>query len=434
MTRSRRLRRFALSSPLAIAAGLVAGPGQVAQAQSFDATSTVVAGSASVITNPGTTDIFVDSTSAVINWVPNDTATGGGPINFQPAATTATFVSFQSEPADYYVLNRILPTDSTRAVQFNGTVISQSGIGEGQLVPGGTVFFYSPGGIILGPTSIFDVGSLGLTTSSVPFNGATGDFLNLPSRMATFPTANSGTSVVVSPGASVTAHGPQAFLAMVAPSVSNAGSISVDGSAALVSADAASITFSPDGLFDIQVTSGTSATGTTLLNSGTITGSAGAGLADSHRIYMVAVPKNDAITMAISNGSQLGFAIAGAADTDGNVIVLSGGHDIADGVISAPRSDGGGAGTVDIVTSGNNLDFTSYFESRATGSNQFTVSAGTANFASDALFFNGGTSFLNVAAAAAGTLNVAGSLIANGGVVAFGEGESVAAGDRIGSQ
>ena len=57
---------------------------------------------------------------------------------------------------------------------------------------------------------------------------------------------------------------------LVAPRVENGGSINVNGSAALVAADAATLTFSPTGLFDIQVDSGTSATGTVAANTGSI--------------------------------------------------------------------------------------------------------------------------------------------------------------------
>ena len=81
------------------------------------------------------------------------------------------------------------------------------------------------------------------------------------------------------------------------------------------------ISFSPDGLFSIQVD-----TGTTDSNgiefTGTITGPASSGPGDYHRAYLVAVPKNTALTMLIRGGSNLGFDIAGAADVVGNAVVL----------------------------------------------------------------------------------------------------------------
>ena len=56
------------------------------------------------------------------------------------------------------------------------------------------------------------------------------------------------------------------------------------------------------------------------------------------RVYMVAVPKNNAITMAISSGGTIGFATAGAASMQGNEIVLSAGENIADTGVGNPAS------------------------------------------------------------------------------------------------
>ena len=70
----------------------------------------------------------------------------------------------------FTVLNRIIPTDPTRAIGMNGTIISQLQTGAG-LVSGGNVWFYSPGGILLGNGAQFNVGSLLLTTSNVTSAG-----------------------------------------------------------------------------------------------------------------------------------------------------------------------------------------------------------------------------------------------------------------------
>ena len=65
---------------------------------------------------------------------------------------------------------------------------------------------------------------------------------------------------------------------MVAPRVQHHGTINVDGSAALVGAEAATITFRPSGLFDIQIDVGTTdANGVAVY--GDITGPASAALA-----------------------------------------------------------------------------------------------------------------------------------------------------------
>ena len=139
--------RRALCSSLAIATALLVGSG-MAQAQSFQGTGVFASGSGTITPGTGSTTIDITSNDAVIDWTTFDTAIGGGPINFQPSGTTATF---QRVLQDYSVLNRIFPTDPSRAVQFNGTVISQiqSSVPP---TPGGSVYFYSPGGVIVGST------------------------------------------------------------------------------------------------------------------------------------------------------------------------------------------------------------------------------------------------------------------------------------------
>jgi filamentous hemagglutinin family protein len=110
----------------------------------------------------------VYSPSAVIDWAPASPA-GGGPINFQPTGTTAIFSNLDT--ADYAVLNRIIPRNPARPVVFNGTVISQMrDLATGLVSRGGTLFFYSPAGILIGPTGVFDVGSLALTASDLDFD------------------------------------------------------------------------------------------------------------------------------------------------------------------------------------------------------------------------------------------------------------------------
>src|SRR6185503_629794 len=203
--------RLAISSTLALATALVVGGVPEARAQSFDAAGTVVAGSASIGTGSGTTDVFV-SGNAVINWSPNDTGGGTAPIIFQPSGTTATF----SGATEFTVLNRILPATPTRAVQFDGTVLGR--VGAAAPLPGGTVYFYSPGGIIASPTAVFDVGNLGLTSSPVVYDPATGVFD--AGDTVSFQTANAGSSVVTQNGSQITASG---YVAIVAPKVNQSG-------------------------------------------------------------------------------------------------------------------------------------------------------------------------------------------------------------------
>src|SRR3546814_19062559 len=86
------------------------------------------------------------------------------------------------------------------------------------------------------------------------------------------------------------------------------------------------------GLFDIDVLVG-AAGGDASVHSGVTRGPAHQqGDTDQSRIFMVAVPKNDAVSMLVSG--QLGYDDAAVAqiDPDG-AVVLSAGYNIIDGVI-----------------------------------------------------------------------------------------------------
>jgi len=327
--------KLAQTSALALATGLMfaASP---AQAQSFEGTGNVVEGSATITTGPGTTDITVESTSAVIDWTPTDNAIGAGDILFQQDGTTATFINDPSI-TDFAVLNRILPADASRRIIFDGNVVSRLQDAMGAQTTGGTVWFYTPGGIIIGSNATFDVGNLGLTTAA-PVTDGNGNFMDFNNRVQ-FQQANAGSAIEILPGAAIDAIAEGSYIAMFAPRIQNSGNIRINGQAALVAGEAGSITFSPDGLFDIQVDIGTDE-GLGILSSGEITGPASTGPGDNHRIYMVAVPKNNAVTLLIGGGSDLGFDIATGASADGEAVVLSAGYNIIVGNIdtSAPVS------------------------------------------------------------------------------------------------
>lgn len=396
-------RTLVSASGLALATAMIANA-PVARAQSFQGTVSSTVGSVSVVNGTNTTTVTVSSPSAVINWTPNDQAATGGPINFQATGTTATFTNNPSGTGNFAVLNRIVPVGSTRPIQFNGSVVSTLQGAAAGGVPGGTVFFYSPGGILLGASAVFNVGNLGLTTLNLA-NDASGNFDTSGDYIFQQATV-AGAQVNVLSGAQINAPVEGSYVALVAPSVVNGGTINVNGSAALVAADAASITFTPSGLFDIQVDAGTSATGTVVANNGTITGPAASSF--FHRVYMVAVAKNDAITMALGSGSTLGFDIAGAADVVGNAIVLSAGRDVIANAIGGP-SPGGGSGLVSVI--GGDANLTSNTTIAATGGINLTSStAAGLDFASDVQFYADGASS-SLSATAGGAVTVAGSFV-----------------------
>ncbi len=318
-----------LLSGCALGALLAAIPGVVA-AQALQGTGTPVAGSATITVAPSFTQIEIASPEVVIDWAPFDNA-GTGTIDFLPVGATAVF----AEPTgtfDYTVLNRVIPMDALglpadRAIAFNGTVTSQIGN-----FPGGNIWFYSPTGIILGPTAVFKVGSLVLTTDDVVF-GATntgGSELFGPGGEIQFRgPADSTPFVDIQAGAQVDATGGPfgaAYLALVAPRVTQAGAVSVDGPIAYVAAEQADISINA-GLFDIAILAGTTDPNG-IVHTGVTGGAASTGAADTQRISMVALPKNTALTMLLSG--SIGYDPAVSAFDDGSSIVLTAGYDNGD--------------------------------------------------------------------------------------------------------
>jgi len=332
---ARRILLAKATSALALATGLAIGGTGTAHAQAFEGTPTVVSGGVGINRTPGTDNIRVDTNQAVINWTTNDTAIGGGVINFLPNGRTAFFRNNPTIQNQFTVLNRIIPTDPSRAIAMNGTIISQLQTGAG-LVQGGNVWFYSPGGIVIGSTGVIDVGGL-LLTSLDPVRDGAGNFIDAGGNFTLGPAASATSYVQINAGALVQATPQNSYVAMVSPIIRQRGTVDVNGSALMVGAEAATITFGTGGLFDIQITTGTNGDpasndpvngNAAIFHDGTTGGPVSSGAGDNHRIYMVAVPKNNAIYNLIGAGSTLGFDVAGAADVVGNSIILSAGYNV----------------------------------------------------------------------------------------------------------
>lgn len=336
MRRNRSL--LALTSLAALAAGLAAMPARAQQQAptSYNAPDpTVVSGSVrwSRGVTPGVETYTVLSPTAVIDFTPSDTGVGGGAINFQNAGTSVTYVNGPGV-TDYTILNRIVPTDPARAIAFYGTVRAQ--LQQGQ-APGGNLWFYSPGGIILGSTAAFDVG--GLLLSALDPTGGTG---TIGSTTSFIGGGAARRSIRIDAGATINATPDGSYVALVAPGIRQSGAVRVNGSTAYVAAESATLTIN-SGLFDIVVGTGTDTVIGTgqggedlpLYHNGTTTGPASTGGGDAQGIYMVAVPKNDAITMLVQPDGQLGFDLAGAAQVVNGRVVLSAGRNITGGQIDA---------------------------------------------------------------------------------------------------
>jgi filamentous hemagglutinin family protein len=314
-------RRLRPSLLLGCAACALAGWSGAAGAQAFDAFPNTVFGNVTYNrATPGVETITVNSPTAVIDW------SNQSPLNpfvFLPAGRVATFQNGAGNP-DFVALNRILVTVPVR---FDGRVVSQLVDASGTR-PGGTLLFATPGGIIVGANAVFDVGSLVLTTLDVDVDGA-GNFYDPATRGFTFSSglAAAPGAVVTEAGARINAPGANSYVALVAPSIDHAGSIRVNGAAAFVAGNQVELRAN-DGLFDIIVPVGTDAA-TPINHRGTTGGPASSGAADVHRIYMVAVPRNTAITAVL--GGNVGFDEAVNAAVENGAIVLSAGYNVVGG-------------------------------------------------------------------------------------------------------
>ncbi|MEH6716935.1 hypothetical protein, partial [Parasphingorhabdus flavimaris] len=328
--------------PISARAGLIAINQPQAIGARFDANSSFqasvdnVTAVASLARDASSDVVTTFGAQNVINWTPYDTANSDDLINILPAGTTLTFVG----PASgYTILNRILPTGSTtsgdpRGIAFSGNVSSRLDTATGAV--GGNIWFYSPGGIVVGAGSTFDVGGLLLTTNNIDTIGST---------MSVSGPAGSTSSIIVENGATINAlNNGSSYVAMVAPRVVQGGTVNVDGSVAYVAAEQADLTIN-NGLFDISIGVGTSdANG--IVHSGTTTGPSSTPIlngmgqvtdADAQAIYMVAVPKNTAVTMLV--GGAIGYEQAATASVvNGNIVLSAGGNVTVGGTATAPTN------------------------------------------------------------------------------------------------
>ncbi|MFL6764645.1 MAG: beta strand repeat-containing protein, partial [Sphingomicrobium sp.] len=364
-----RQRLLISCATLAIAAALAP---QRASAQAFQGTPTTAAGTISFDrATVGSETITVGTTTATVNWAPTDSQ-GVGNINFLPAGNTATYQG-ATGLADFTVLNRIVPTDATRKIELNGSVFSKLAGGA----TGGNVWFYSPGGILIGSQAVLDVGGLLLSSIDLPsgFSTSSTGFTASFSKSQT----NAG-SIQVMPGAQINAR--NSYVAIVAPRIEQGGNIQVNGSAAYAAADQLTMTMS-QGLFDIEVPLGAGTSDANgVVHTGTTGGAANSTASNHHSIYMVAVPKNQALTMLL--GGTIGFAQAAAGATVRNgQIVLSAGSSMNDlGGGHAGSAEAGANGGIYVGSEGA-ATFTSDVFGLANGSILVDATAGDVTFAGD---------------------------------------------------
>lgn len=325
------------SSAVALAVGCGAGIAQVNKA--FQGSYTVRSGDAFVSqgSSPDTDVISLNSSEAIIDWAPDDTG-GTGAIDFLPQNSTVEFRGF----SDFTVLNRILPVNGSgmsvsRIVELNGTVQSQVGSGTG-----GKVWFYAPGGIVAGPGAVFNVGSLVLTSNDID---TTGGLYGSNGEIRFRGPSNVLSSVELKPGAQINALTSGSYVALVAPRVVQGGTVRVDGAAAYVGAEAADITIRANGLFDISISAGTTDANGVVHTGSTERPDSTASTA-AQKVFMVAVPKNNALTMLLSG--NVGYEAAASAVQSDSGVILSAGSDVTSGAIGPRNVTGTGEASISI--------------------------------------------------------------------------------------
>lgn len=425
--RAAALRRRLLTSGAvaACALALLLRPG-VATAQStapsgaYEGTPTVVTPGSATITRGFNQDfITINGREAIINWTPYDRGDAGA-IDFLPGGRSA----FYSGLVDFTVLNRIIPLNGqdipvARLIQLNGQIFSSVGDPANQSFgPGGNIWFYSPGGILVGGGAVINVGSLVLSTRDIDTSGG----LFGPNGEMRFRnpgiTGSDASAITIDPTATITAtqaNSGSSYVALVAPRIVQQGTINSDGSVALVAAEEADIRIN-QGLFDINVTVGTG-DGNGIVHSGATGGPAETANGYSSRVYMVAVPKNQALTMLLSG--TVGFETATTASVTANGgIVLSAGRNILNGQADTAAPTGTAASAGMVISGGR---FINDVTGAATGDIRVEPTGGAVDFERN-LTLNGDRS-VTINAGNGQTINVAGDMLlgsrpgANGGLI-----------------
>lgn len=334
----------------------------------FQGVGTVASGIATIVQTPTLDTITVATPQTVINFTPFDTANGGGPITFLPSGRTGLF---QNDPnsgvTNFTVLNRVIPTDATRAIRFDGTVQSRIVDAIGGSTPGGTILFYSPGGIIASSSAVFDVGSLVLSAADIGFGVGSNSF--------SFSGAAAGTAVDINSGASILAQGVGSYVALVAPRVVQSGSVKSDGSVGYIAAEAVDVTIQ-NNLFDISFVQGTDG-GAAVTHTGTTELTRAPNDTTPQKIYVAAVPKNDAITTLISG--SLGYSAATSASVQNGAVILSAGRNVSDSGYGASFTDfAAGTAPANIIIGADGATiFNASLLTNATGDALIAPAAGT---------------------------------------------------------
>jgi filamentous hemagglutinin family protein len=412
----------------AITCALMLGLAVPASAQ---ISGTLISDSGDVTVGPDVgpvSNVQVRSPETLISWQPTGSVVEGA-TTFLPSGNSLNFEGV-GESGRYVVLNKFVNSEGAdfgSAVAIMGNVTSDANV---------DLWFQNGGGLLIGASATFDVGSLLLTTQDTQLGGvfeyngegSGGQTDSYIVHIRPSEGVSSNAAVDVRGRITVGSGGPSSsYFAVVAPRIAMSGTADVAGSVAYVAAEAANITIS-DNLFDIRVSEGTSVAEALTHSGSTIVATSAA----NQNIYMVAIPKNNAVSMLVQG--NLGFDAATASVTSDGSIILSAGRNIVGGGIDY-EGDPSGDADIRIGTAGGNSNFNGTVTASASRDLSVNVASGTTLNVSNSLFAEaGGDMNLTIAGSAANGISVGSVFDANaGGDINLTIAGSAANGIRVGS-
>ncbi len=225
-------------------------------------------------------------------------------------------------------------------------------------------------------------GVLILTTDDIQFTpdnpnlGITGSISGVSGGAIQFRGPAGSTGLIdVQAGSKLTAVGTSSYIAMVAPRIQQGGTVTAERSVGYIAAERADLTINA-GLFNISILAGTTDSNG-VVHTGTTTGSQSSGSTDVKKVYFVALPKTQALTMLLSG--SIGYTAAANAFNDGGSVVLSAGY-----ASDVPASEAAGSlGNISI----DNASFTNPTRGYASGTLGITGTGGLVSFAASASLF-----------------------------------------------
>ncbi|WP_120077243.1 beta strand repeat-containing protein [Aurantiacibacter odishensis] len=426
MTKSAIHARSALlrgCAPAALTLALLAAP-QTAGAQAYNATFEVVQGSVTVDRSQATFDrIEVDGFDAVIDWFPNEI--NGAPEIFLPNGNTAIYTGAPNA-GGFAILNRIQPTQIAAPAEFAGTVQAFLTNGQGTpIAPGGFVAFYSPTGILVGSTAVFEVPQLMLTTNAVDI----ASFTDFATGAGPLLLSGNNSSITIAPGASFTGTPEGSFFIVSSTNIDMAGDAYFNGSTAYVGALEAQLTHN-SGLFDIIIPFASGSEGQAISHTGSTGGPESSGAGDNHIIYGVTSSVSDtSVGVSMLFSGNLGFDVATGATVAGGEIILSANYNVTgreiDGGLTGEGADSffngrtdPGFGPTQIVLDG--VTATSDVTAISQSETSVTTNLGSSSFAGDLVIV--GRNQASVRAGAGSTISVGEELYVSANNFGFADG------------